>query len=254
MIIDAHGHLWRDDIVGSKAKVLRLCGRYGVGKVFISTLREDAYQPDEEEIRASNDATAAFMLEAPGLVEGMAYVNPRNPGALAEAERGILRLGMRGIKLWVAAYCDDPLVDPIADLAIDLGVPILIHTFYKANGMLPYESRAYHAANLARRRPKLSILMAHIGANVYDAVRCIKDCPNISVDISGSIYRRDDLVYTVRHIGADRILFGSDMPGSFESCFGQVMGAKLSDYQRERIFWRNAVDFFGLEGVEGGAS
>ena len=154
---------------------------------------------------------------------------------------------MRGIKLWVATLCDDPLVDPVARLALQYDVPILAHTFYKATGMLPYESRAYHAAGLAERYPRLRLLVAHVGANVYDAVRCLAPYPNVFVDISGSIFRGDDLDYAVERLGAERVLFGSDMPGSFESCYGQVYGAALTAEQREDVFHRNAARFFGLE-------
>lgn len=249
MLIDVHGHLWAGDVAKSRRDVLALCARYGIHRAFISTLDEASLVPDAAEIRRMNDLTLAFMHDAPALIEGMAYLNPRNEDSAIEATR-CLDAGMRGIKLWVATLCDDPLVDPIARLAIARDVPVLVHAFYKATGRLPYESLAWHVGNLARRHPRLRVLMAHVGANVYDAVRCIKDCPNVLVDFSGSIFRGDDLDYTVALLGADRVLFGSDMPGSFESCFGQVFGASLSSADRESILWRNAVDCFRLKGVK----
>lgn len=245
MLIDVHAHLWADDPARDRETVRALCRRYDIRRVFISTLDGERYYPDAEDIRLANDTTLAFMREAPGLVEGMAYLNPRNADSVAEATR-CLDAGMRGIKLWVATLCDDPLVDPIATLAIRRDVPVLMHTFYKATGLLDRESRALHARSLALRHPRLRILMAHVGANVYDAARCIRDCPNVVVDISGSFFRGDDLAYTLELLGADRVLFGSDMPGSFESCFGQVAGAGLDASDHEKICWRNAQAYFRL--------
>ena len=41
----------------------------------------------------------------------------------------------------------------------------------------------------------------------------------------------------VRELGAERILFGTDM--TMEGGVGKVMGAKITEAQREEIFWKN---------------
>ena len=52
-------------------------------------------------------------------------------------------------------------------------------------------------------------------------------------------------------LGADRVLFGTDLPqpGNFLSNVGRVLEADLSDEQRNAIFWKNAVRIMG-EGLE----
>ena len=46
--------------------------------------------------------------------------------------------------------------------------------------------------------------------------------------------------YTVENIGAERVLFGTAMPGCCGSNIGQILGADLTQEQRELIFWKNA--------------
>ena len=86
---------------------------------------------------------------------------------------------------------------------------------------------------------------------IRDRIKAVRDCTNVMVDISGTICRRDDVDYTVECIGADRVLFGTDMPspGNFLANVGRVLEADLTEEQREKIFWKNAVSLWG-EGLE----
>ncbi len=246
-MIDVHGHIWMHEREISKRDVLSLCKKFGIKKVFISSLYEDIFNPDENEISNANNTTFSFIKESGGLAEGMAYINPRNANCAAEA-KSCLENGMKGIKLWVSAFCDDTPVNPVAELAINYKVPLLVHAFYKSTGQLENESRGSHVRQLALRYPALKIIMAHLGANVYDAVKCVSGCANVYADISGSIFRRDDLDYAIKHMSAERLLFGTDMPGSFENCFGQVEGADIGDEDKQKIYYGNAIKLFNLKG------
>jgi hypothetical protein len=220
-----------------------------VVKAFVSTLFPGIAHPDEGQIKNANDITHNFMRLEPGLVHGMAYLNPLNGNTQDELKRRIEDGGMSGIKLWIAVPCDHEAVNPIAEKAIEYDIPILIHAFYKAVEEIPGETRGFNVRNLAKRYPELKIIMAHLGGNVYDAIKCIKDCKNVYTDFSGTLFRRDDLDYTIKHIGSDRVLFGSDFPIAFEDCLGQVRGADISDEQRKDIFYRNAAKLFKLKNI-----
>ncbi len=80
---------------------------------------------------------------------------PATPTALDVLRHGVEDCGMSGMKLWVATFCDDPLVFPLVEQCIRYRVPVLIHTFYKQVGQLPYESLGGNVAALAgaTRRP-----------------------------------------------------------------------------------------------------
>ncbi|GIP39526.1 hypothetical protein J31TS4_28060 [Paenibacillus sp. J31TS4] len=242
MLIDAHTHIWGGRYEESTAELLAACERYGIDRIHVSGL--NAHQPDEAEIREMNANVARFMKEQPGLVQGYCYVNPVHPGSLEVLRENIEDRGMTGMKLWVATYCSDPRVFPLIEQCIAYNVPVLIHSFHKAVGQLPAESTGVHVAELASRYPEAKLLMAHFGGNCYHGIKAIRDCPNVWVDFSGSLFRRDELDYTVRQIGHERIVFGSDMPITYLVNVGQVEEADLTAEQKECIYSRNALTLF----------
>jgi len=248
MIIDVHGHLWLHKPEEDKEIILKICKAYNVKKLFLSTIQSE--YPDEDEIKRCNDTTYGFMRENPDLIKGLAYLNPANHNCMAELKRCVEEFGMSGIKLWVAALCDDERVNPIAEAAIRYDIPVKVHCFKKTIGQLEHESTGINVENLGKRYPGLKIIMAHLGANVYDTIKCVKEYDNIYADFSGSGIRRDDLDYTIKHIGVRRILFGSDLPGCFEDCVGQVEGAAITEEERRMIYYGNACKLFKLDKLD----
>ena len=242
MIIDVHTHIWAGDYEGSARELLKACELYGISKIYVSGLK--SHVPDEDEIDRLNRDVVRFMREHPGLAEGYCYVNPPHPNSPDVLRRGVEDFGMSGMKLWVASLCSDPAVFPLVEMCIDYNIPILIHAFHKAVGQLPAESDGTHVALLAARYPEAKILMAHLGGNCYHGIKAVRDCPNVWVDISGTLFRRDELDYTVRQIGAERVLFGSDMPIAYLVNVGQVEEAELTPHERELIYRRNAEALF----------
>lgn len=242
MLIDTHIHLnfgfTEEDFV---ARVERgLTDRFWVSALY------GGYYPTQEEVRASNDAVYGLMRRLPDHMVGFVYVNPAHgAAALDELERCVDR-GFRGIKLWVATYCDDPRVDPIVARAIEHGLPLLVHCWVKvgpdapAGGNLPFESTPMQLGTLARRFPEAKLLMAHLGGDWEYGVKVARDCPNIYVDTSGSLAEMDAIEQLVAAVGAERVLFGTDN-SDLSYCLGKIVGAGLTAAQRERIFWRNAA-------------
>ncbi len=242
MLIDVHTHIWLSAIENNKKELVQACKQFGIGRIYVSGL--NALIPDENEVQVLNGEVYKFMQEQPELVRGMCMVNPRHANAADVLKNGIENYGMSGMKLWMSTFCDDPLVFPLVEQCIAYDVPILIHAFYKSVGQLPYETLGTHVANLARRYPQARIIMAHLGGNCYNGIKPIRDCANVWVDFSGSIFRRDDLDYSLEMIGPERLLLGSDMNGSFLVCYGQVLEAALTDAQRDLILYQNAIKIF----------
>lgn len=239
MLIDIHAHIWKGNYARDKAEIVKACSLYGISKVYISGL--NSLNPDEEEIKELNHEVYKYMQEQPGLIEGFCYVNPLHKKCLDDLKKGIEEYRMSGMKLWVATFCDDPHVFPLIEKCIEYGIPILVHSFHKSVGQLDNESTGIHVANLARLYPEAKIIMAHLGANCYHGIKAIRNCDNVWVDISGSIFRRDDIEYTISQIGAERILFGTDMPGSFLINLGRIEEAELTQEQRDLIYYKNAL-------------
>ncbi|PYI54850.1 amidohydrolase family protein [Paenibacillus flagellatus] len=242
MIIDAHTHIWGGQYGESTRELLRACDLFGISKLHVSGLK--SHYPDEAEVAELNADVARFMKEQPGMVEGYCYVNPAHSNALDVLKKGVEEYGMSGMKLWVATFCDDPRVFPVVEACIDYNIPILIHAFHKAVDQLEFETTGVHVANLARLYPNAKILMAHFGGNCYHGIRAVRDCRNVWHDFSGSPFRRDDVDYAVERVGVDRIVFGSDMPITYLVNYGQVEEADLTAEQKERIYYKNALELF----------
>lgn len=242
MVIDVHTHLFGTDKC-DKELVLKAMDRYQIDKVYLSTILGDPY-PSMALVEAANAATAQFMKEQPGKIEGYVYISPEHPNALDVLKRGIEDKGMAGIKLWISSFCDDPVVDPIAEQAMTYGIPVLIHSFHKTSGAYLHESNGFHVGNLARRFPKLKIIMAHLGGNAYHGIPCICDCPNVWVDYCLSSFFGDALQYTLDAIGPERVLHASDMPGNYIVNLGKLLETDLTEAERELVLYRNAQKLF----------
>ena len=244
MVTDVHAHVMTHNIDGGKRNLLNVAERFGVDRYYISTI-DGAESPDEATIDFDNKVTLDFMKEQPDLIKGYVYINPRNANALDVLKKGIEEDGMSGVKLWIATYADDPLVYPIMEKMIEYNKPVLFHTFVKAVGQLRYETTSYHIGNLAERYPESKIIMAHLGGEPYHAIRNVVKYKNVWIDHSGTLVGSNDLQHTIDLVGVDRVLFGSDMPITYAGAYGQVLEAKLTDEERQKIFWKNTAELFG---------
>lgn len=243
MLIDVHTHLMGAGYKEQRKQLLKAMDRYQISQIFVSGLNQGP-NPTMDMICDYNDEVYDFQRENPDRVKAYTYISPELPGAMDELRRGIEDHAAIGVKIWMSTLCDDPAVYPVAEKLIEYGVPILIHAFYKAVWQLPNETRANHVANLAHRYPELKIIMAHFGGSAYHGLPAIRDCSNVWVDNSGSIFRGDEMQYAIEMLGVDRILFGSDMPGNFIVNLGQVQELCLSKEDEHKILYKNALHVF----------
>lgn len=249
MICDIHVHIGRHlpafapggDAVADLVARARL---HGISRQCISSLGNTGYlaDPSPDEVRAANDHVLEAMAAHPGTLFGFCYVNPRHgAGALEEIQRCVVRGGMAGIKLWISCKATDPRVDPIVECAADLGVPVLQHAWLKTVGQMEHESTPADVAEMGRRHPRATIIMAHLTGAGYRGILDVAPVPNICVDTSGGDPETGVLEYAVAQLGAGRILFGSDAPGrSYGVQLGKVLGARLSREEQDLILWGNA--------------
>jgi predicted TIM-barrel fold metal-dependent hydrolase len=237
-MIDAHIHLTGSQL---PPETLEEGDRLGV-KLFVgSCLGAFHYQPAFEEVSKANDDMAAVVRSYPDRVRGYCYVNPRHGAkALDDFRARVENGGMIGLKLWVATLCNDPLVYPFIEAAIEYRLPILIHSWDKTIGQLPYESKAVHVADLAGRYPEARILMAHLGGQVESAVNTIAPYPNVLTDTSGTPIGGGEVAISVERLGAERVVFGSDLPiGCLAANIGKIFAAGLSPEELRLVMGGN---------------
>ncbi|TNJ64465.1 amidohydrolase [Paenibacillus hemerocallicola] len=237
-MIDAHIHLSGSDLYPG---VLEEGDRLGVKLFVCSSVVTIGYYPTFERISRANDDLVAVMGRHPERIAGYYYVNPRHgKKALDDFRRRFEDQGMIGLKLWVATLCDDPLVYPFIERAIAYRAPILVHAWRKTVGQMPYETTALNVANLASRYPEARIIMAHMSGQVESSMNIVAPHHNVYTDTSGSPIGGGEVSIAVKRLGAERVIFGSDLHGAdLASNIGKVIGAGLTPEQNESVMGKN---------------
>jgi len=108
-------------------------------------------------------------------------------------------------------------------------------------------------APIAREFPGARILLGHSGVSwrgYEQAIEVAQSAPNTFLDIAGSQSHRTILEHCVAKLGAERLLFGSDLPYlEAAMAVGRVLTARLSDQQKEMILRTNFLRILGDSGL-----
>jgi uncharacterized protein len=258
-LIDAHAHFshagaGRADWQELNASRLRAGERIGITYHVASVLgsyghTSPTYFPSPDDVTAGNDAMLAIAERESSRVRMMVTVNPNYTAhAIAEIERCVAR-GAIGVKLLASRRADDPLLDPIAELAGARGLPVLHHIWQHRRREWPSQeiSDGADLARLASRHPRTHFILAHIGGggDYMHTFPAIADHPNILPDISGSGVDRGMLDEALAALGPRRLLWGCDLTietGLAKLRALEVIGLAADDMAAVR--WRNAVRIF----------
>ncbi len=126
------------------------------------------------------------------------------------------------------------------DLCSQLSLTVSIHT-----------STAEEMSYIAKNFKTLNIVMAHpaYGNEYLSRLEAVKNHDNLFLDISGTgIAAHGMLRYGVDTVGKEKIVFGTDFPGYNPALYVQsVLYEKLTDDEREHIFYKNAERLLGLK-------
>lgn len=258
MLIDIHAHFLhpgcgRTDWERRNASRLRAGERIGitwhVGSVLGSFGHTSpTYFPSPGDVTAGNDALLALERANPGRIRGYVCVNPNYPAhAEHEISRG-LAAGMIGIKLAASRRADDALVDAVADLARERGVPVLHHVWQHRRRDWPGQeaSDAVELCALAARHPDVSFILAHIGGggDWEHSLQVARDAPNVLVDLSGSGVDGGMLEACIAAVGIGRLLWGCDITMDTGLAKLRYLERLLSPDELEPIRWGNAARIF----------
>jgi len=243
-VIDCHAHLahhgnpsWAD----RDRELIDAADRLGIDQLCCSML-SPRRPATAEDFRQCNDWTAEAMRRYPGRVLGYCFVNP---GYVREAhdeiDRCIRKLGFMGVKLYNDYVATEPVVWPLVEQVIELGVPLLHHAGHTTwlDAAQPRISDGGTFAELAKRYPEAMIICAHIcgGGDWEWTIKALRNAPSVFLDTSGSNPDEGTVEMSVRILGADRVLFGCDM--SMTPSVGRIRSAELSEADRTRILGAN---------------
>jgi len=243
-VIDCHAHLTHHSRSTWKAddrKLIEAADKLGIDQLCCSTLtpRRPATAVG---FRECNRWTADGMQRFPGRVLGYCYVNPGyGPEALEEVRRCVEERGFIGIKLYNEYTCTEPVVFPVVELAIELGVPILQHASHSHYFVedQPRMSNGAHLAELARRYPEAMLICAHIsgGGDWEWTIKALRHAPNVWLDTSGSVTDAGSVDMAATVVGVERVVFGCD--SSMTAGIGKIRGANLSASDKALILGGN---------------
>jgi len=264
-LIDVHAHFYhagagRADWADVNAARFRAGDRIGITYHVASVLgsygfSSPTYFPSPSDVERGNDAMLEIANRDRERVRMFTTVNPNyTDHALREIDRCRAQ-GAIGVKLLASRRADDPLLDPIADMAGKHGLPVLHHIWQHRTREWPSQeiSDGADLGRLAARHPGTNFILAHIGGggDYMHTFRAVADIPNIYPDLSGSGVDRGMLDAAVAALSARRLLWGCDLT----MCTGlaklralDTIGISLSDI--EDIRWRNAVRIFPRNSFE----
>jgi len=239
-IIDAHAHVtaaWEElSIVPELEDSIRMMDRYQIEACFSSdsrSLRTD--------YRAGNDRLLEAMRRYPERIYGYATANPRDGQAAVDEVQRCLDAGMRGIKLHVSHTLvdyDRPLALPFFDLAGERGVPVLVHCFDGGRSI----------DRVAAQVPEASIVMGHMGGYAWpQGIEVAARHPNLYLEICCSCAEIGIVERAVAAVGAERVLFGTDLP-LLDPCSSlcKVYDAEIDDRARSLILGENMIRLTGV--------
>jgi predicted TIM-barrel fold metal-dependent hydrolase len=201
---DAHTHMGSNDpdgVTGTPEEILAGLDDAGHRRALIFAMHEPGGYP------AANDAVLAACRASGGRLDALVRVDPKAPGALEEARRG-LDAGARGIKLHPrsdAFGLPHPVVDELVALAGERRGIVLFH----AGRGIPVLGLA--AAELARENPGASIILAHAGISDLGLLReTSASLENLYYDTAW--WQVADVLQLMTSVPPARILYASDLP------------------------------------------
>jgi len=247
-IFDVHVHIWEGEksvkeylaqVAAAGQEVTRF------GGIHMAVLGKVA------ETRAKNDELIALAKRYPKMLP-IPSVHPyEGEAALAELQR-LADLGVRAIKLHPHTQkfnAADERVLALCKRAGELGFVVLMDN---AN-IVPGDNQKLF--NLALQAAKTHFVFTHLGAlefrfwNILPLARTAKGLmeDNIHFDIAGMAVLvadsplEDEFVWTMRNVGIDNVLLGSDFPQlSLQANVEALQRMGLTEDELRKIRWDNA--------------
>lgn len=203
-----------------------------------------AYQESENIFRGSDKR----------IFYGLVFDPHRRDESLEWLKRASDNEGFACIKIhpsWHQVYADDDAYEVIWDFARAIRKPIVTHTWVVSdyNPSQKFSTPDRFEKYLAKY-DDVKLVMGH-GGGRYEghklAIEIAKRYPSVLLDTSGDVNVYGLLEYQVQHVGAERILFGSDTNMMDpRGTMGKILAAEISDQQKKLILGENAVREFCL--------
>ena len=200
------------------------------------------FSQDNEAVREVVDSVAG--------VYGLVWANPRAPGCVARTREYLGHPRFVGIKLHPIRdgfHPNDLAVHPLMKLAIELDVPVMIHSGH------PIFSLPWIIEELVLEFPAAKVILAHMGHGnvvyINGSIAVARRNPNVYLETAG-MPMHTKIRDAIEMLGPTRVLYGSGMPAYHPQVeMDKVRLSGLSGELVERVLDRNARALFLGEAV-----
>ncbi|HEX3038065.1 MAG TPA: amidohydrolase family protein [Oscillospiraceae bacterium] len=213
----------------------------------------------------SNDDIAKLVALDSEMYIGFASVDPRNANAASELEKAFTVMGLSGLYINTARLKMDPedkRLYTLYDLCRKYGKPVIFHAglSLETDALARY-ARPMDFEQVLHDYPEINICLTHVGWPwVQETAALLLKYPNAYTNtalmnfdgpyqIFHKVFKEDMGDLWVEHNISDQIMFGSDSPRirPVRSKRG-LDSLNFTGEIREKIYYRNALRFLGLEG------
>lgn len=235
--------------------------------------------------RSINDAIAEMVAMAPDRFAGLATLPMQDPeAAVEELRRAVTELGLKGAQIGPhieGTPLDNASLRPVLEAASELGVPLVIHPYYVGSSpeldefyLTNLQGNPWQTAVCASRLilsgvldelPDLNLVLVHGGGHLPFQIGRLDHGYRVRPEASRPqhapsrylqrfhydtlTHRPESTRNLIEQVGADRVLFGTDMPfdmggPGLEEQLGAFTGTKdemsaIAHGNAERLFTLN---------------
>lgn len=247
MITDCHVHIGKSTwfhIDADVALLLRGADKAGIDRMMVTDFTALTYDMEE-----GNQWLRQAVCGHEDRIFPYFTVSSGRYGAWAaeQLERYVTEFGFRGLKIYSVPplqLIDDPYMIPIIAKAAELRIPVLAH------------STGDECESISRQVPDVVLINAHMGCcpqadgDWHRSVAAAKRYPNIYLDTTSSSFDNGMVEFAVEEVGAERVLYGSDMPLLDPVLqVAKVTESDLTGEQKRLILHENIDRLLGLRGT-----
>lgn len=239
-----------------------------------------------EVCRVLNEAASRMASESGGRIAAMAAVPLNDPGAAAEElRRAHSELGAVGAEIGAsveAEQLDSEGLDDFFAVAAELGMPLMVHPYVSMIAAPDPATSGFHLGNVIGnpvetfvagcrllvggvfdRHPGLRVILVHGGGALPYQIGRLQHAYEVREETSAvarrppldyldnlrfdtAVFDRRALEHLIALAGAERVLFGSDLPFDMGDPSGLEIGEWADAEVAERILGANAAELLGL--------
>jgi predicted TIM-barrel fold metal-dependent hydrolase len=258
MIIDSHAHFADKAVHIFEPDFMKLCldtmDRLGVDYMIRSLGKALGHGPHADFDRHVEEGSEIFEESGKRVFSYFVYTPFHSDFCIKMIEENHDNPAFVGIKIHPSVnnfYADEEAFRLVYEVAKKYGFPILSHTWALTSNPNQKYSVPERFERFIREYSEVNFIFGHSGGRVEGIKKAVEigtRYKNAYYDIAGDIYDRRLIEYICSHVGADHLLFGSDLPW-FDpaSQMGMVLGANLTTEEKELILGGNASKLFGIK-------